>query len=76
MNRILLGALTALIITSGIYAEPDGEKILEECLIEANDRGYDIESDAFAERVANAILEEDEDTMLEICPQTFNKYDD
>ncbi|MBR30041.1 MAG: hypothetical protein CMN77_01925 [Spirochaetaceae bacterium] len=76
MNRILLGALTALIITSGIYAEADGEKILEECLIEANGRGYDIESDAFAERVANAILEEDEDTMLEICPSTFNKYDD
>ncbi|MEQ8351292.1 MAG: hypothetical protein RH862_07395 [Leptospiraceae bacterium] len=75
MKRILTVALMALIITSGLYAD-EGEKILEECLIEANGRGYDIESDAFAERVATAILEEDEDTMLEICPETFAKHDD
>lgn len=76
MKRILFGAFLALIITSGIYAEPDGEQILEECLIEADGRGYDIESDTFAERVAEAIMNEDEGTMMEICPKTFQKYDD
>ncbi|MCB1171744.1 MAG: hypothetical protein KDK25_15460 [Leptospiraceae bacterium] len=76
MKRILFGAIAALILSTGIYAEPDGEQILEECLIEAHGRGYDIESDAFAERVGTAIANEDSDTMMEVCPQTFQKYDD
>ncbi|MBU45313.1 MAG: hypothetical protein CMN76_19030 [Spirochaetaceae bacterium] len=76
MKRILIGALIALPLAFGSIAADEGEQILEECLMEADGRGYDIESDAFADRVATAILEEDEGTMMEICPNTFNKYDD
>lgn len=38
--------------------------------------GYDIEDDAFAEGLAEAIENEDEETILEVCPTTYAKYPD
>ena len=79
MKRIVaISAMLTLGMVLGftsLQAEADGDQILEECLTEAHGRGYDIESDAFAERVANAIINEDEGTMMEVCPSTFQKYD-
>lgn len=73
----LLAALFAVFVTGAIFAEDvSGEQILEECILEAHNRGYDIEDDAFAEGLAEAIQNEDEKTILEVCPDTYAKYPD
>ena len=73
----ILAALCAVVATNMAFAEEvSGEQILEECILEAHHRGYDIEDDAFAEGLAEAIENEDEATILEVCPKTYRKYPD
>lgn len=77
LKKILLPGLLLAVLCSeltGLNAEPSGEQVLEECLLEANKKGYDIESDAFTSKVADAIANEDSATMKKICPLTFKKY--
>ena len=77
-KTLYLTAITALLLfnLNAIRAEDDGEKILEECITEAHKRGYDIESDAFINRLVDAIENEKEKVVKEICPKTFKKYPD
>jgi hypothetical protein len=73
----LLAAVFAVSATTVVFAEEvSGEQILEECILEAHNRGYDIEDDAFAEGLAEAIENEDEEAILEVCPKTYKKYPD
>ncbi|MCR9141937.1 MAG: hypothetical protein NXI24_06770 [bacterium] len=73
----LLAALLAVTAASAVFAEEvSGEQILEECILEAHNRGYDIEDDDFAEGLAEIIEAEDEEAILEVCPNTYKKYPD
>lgn len=73
---ITAALLAGTFALSGLYAEPSGEQILEECIMEAYQRGYDIEDDSFAEGLAEIIENEDEDAIVEVCPKTYAKYPD
>ncbi len=73
---ITAALLAGLFALSGLHAEPSGEQILEECIMEAHQRGFDIEDAAFAEGLAEIIENEDEDAIVEVCPKTYAKYPD
>ncbi len=73
----MLAAVFAVTTVTAVFAEDvSGEQILEECILEAHNRGYDIEDDDFAEGLAEIIENEDEEAILEVCPKTYNKYPD
>ncbi|MCB1201139.1 MAG: hypothetical protein KDK41_10870 [Leptospiraceae bacterium] len=76
VSLAMVAAMTLMLGVSTVSAEADGEQILEECLLEAHNRGYDIESDAFVNRLVDAIENDKDSVIKQICPATFAKYPD
>lgn len=76
-TSMLMGILALVFISTGILmAGPSAEQIIEECVLEASKRGFDIENVDFADELAEAIVNEDEAKVKKFCPKTFIKYDD
>jgi len=82
MKRLSLVAalFSALLLAGGaLFAEeqePTAEQILEECIAEAYQKGYDIEQESFQDELTEAIVNENEAKVKEICPKTYAKYPD
>ncbi|WCL50135.1 hypothetical protein [Leptospira sp. GIMC2001] len=80
MNKIKNFAILALLFVSmgfaglSAYDYEINEEFLEGCLTEAHDRGYDIESDAFINRIVKAIHFDDNKTLNQMCPKTNKEY--
>lgn len=62
-------------VSADEMTEEEAQAILEECILEAHNRGYDIESDAFIKRLTTALINGDEKTGNQICPKTNAKYE-
>lgn len=76
LNLAVIAMLMGFVSFSSVSAEEDeiNEEALEECFLEAHNRGYDIESDAFINRATNALVNDDAKTWKQICPKTYKKY--
>ena len=74
MKKLIFALIAASFVATAVFAEDDGEKILEECLTEAYENGYDIEDEGFQEELVDIIETEDEAGIKKICPDTYAKY--
>ena len=71
------GSLLALLALVSGFVPVTGqariEDLLEQCILEAQKRGYDISSDRVTNRISNAVTNQNRKALRKFCPQTLKK---